>query len=78
MPLRIFKKNKKKKSLRDLFGNPLTPGDKVESLRYNLGECLFIEGENGFEYESLKDGKKVSYTKMYDASTGHQKVRKLN
>ncbi|MFO7842893.1 MAG: hypothetical protein R6V16_03710 [Bacteroidales bacterium] len=78
MPFNLFKKNKKKKTLQDLSGAPLYPGDKVESLRYDLGECIIIEGENGFEYESLKDGRKVSYAKMIDASTSYQKVRKLN
>ncbi|MDY6801741.1 MAG: hypothetical protein SVU94_11050 [Bacteroidota bacterium] len=78
MAFNLFKKNKKKKTLQDLTGAPLLPGDKVESLRYDLGECILTEGENGFEYESLKDGRKVSYSKMIDASTSYQKVRKLN
>lgn len=78
MAFNLFKKSKKKKQLQDLFGNPIYPGDKVESLRYDLGECILIEGENGFEYESLKTGKKVSYAKMIDAATSYQKVRKLN
>jgi hypothetical protein len=77
MAFHLFKKNKKK-TLQDMTGAPLLPGDKVESLRYGLGECILLEGENGFEYESLKDGRKVSYTKMIDASTSYQKVRKLN
>jgi len=78
MAFNLFKKNKKKKTLQDLSGAPLYPGDKVESLRYDLGECILIENENGFEYESLKDGRKVNFTKMIDASTSYQKVRKLN
>jgi hypothetical protein len=28
-------------------------------------------------YESLASGEQVSYVKMIDAATGHQKVRKL-
>lgn len=78
MAFNLFKKNKKKKQLQDLFGNRIYPGDKVESLRYDLGECILIEGENGYEYESLKTGEKVSYAKMIDAATSYQKVRKLN
>lgn len=78
MAFNLFKKKKKKKQLQDLFGNLLYPGDKVESLRYDLGECILIDGENGFEYESLKNGEKVSYAKMIDAATSYQKVRKLN
>jgi hypothetical protein len=78
MAFNLFKKKKKKKQLQDLFGNLLYPGDKVESLRYDLGECILIDEENGFEYESLKNGEKVSYAKMIDAATSYQKVRKLN
>jgi len=56
----------------------LNVGDKVESLRYDLGVCTLIESENGFEYESESTGQKVSYTKMIDAVTTHQKVKKLD
>jgi len=74
----LFKKKKKSVQLKDLYGNPLNVGDKVESLRYDLGICKLIETENGFEYESEPTGQKVSYAKMIDAATTYQKVKKMN
>lgn len=74
---KLFKK-KKKIQLKDLNGNPLSAGDKVESLRYELGICTLIESENGFEYQSESTGQKVSYAKMIDAATTFQKVKKLD
>lgn len=59
-------------------GNDLKPGDHVISLRYDLGECTIVSGENGIEYFSMEKGTKVHYTRMIDASTGRQKVRKLS
>jgi len=61
----------------DLDNNPLQVGDKIMSLRYEMGECLIIQSENGIEYESVENGKKVSWLKMIDASTDKQKVRKI-
>ena len=78
MALNIFKKKKKKKQLQDVNGAPLLPGDKVDCLRYEMGESILLEGENGYEYESTKTGQKVSYAKMIDAATSFQKVRKLD
>ena len=81
--LNLFKKrknNKSKKSspiLLDLDNNPLQVGDRIMSLRYEMGECLIIQNENGIEYESVENGKKVSWLKMIDASTDKQKVRKI-
>jgi len=81
--LNFFKKrknNKSKKSspiLLDLDNNPLQVGDRIMSLRYEMGECLIIQSENGIEYESVETGKKVSWLKMIDASTDKQKVRKI-
>ena len=81
--LNFFKKrknNKSKKSspiLLDLDNNPLQVGDRIMSLRYEMGECLIIQSENGIEYESVENGKKVSWLKMIDASTDKQKVRKI-
>jgi hypothetical protein len=46
-------------------------------MRYEMGECILLEGENGYEYESVKTKQKVSYAKMIDAATSFQKVRKL-
>lgn len=78
MAFNIFKKKTKKKQLQDLNGNPLFVGDKVDCLRYDMGESILQEGENGFEYESVKTGQKVSFTRMIDATTSFQKVKKLN
>ena len=81
--LNFFKKrknNKSKKSspiLLDLDNNPIQVGDKIMSLRYEMGECLIIQSENGIEYESVENGTKVSWLKMIDASTDKQKVRKI-
>ncbi len=72
----LFKK-KKKKQLLDYDGKPLKVGDKVISLRYDLGECVLVEGERGIEYESIESGKRVSYAFMIDAHTENQKVRKI-
>jgi hypothetical protein len=73
----LFKKKKKKQQLKDYDGKPLEVGDKVLSLRYELGECMLVEGERGIEYESIKTGKRVSYAWMIDAHTENQKVRKI-
>ena len=78
MAFNLFNKKNKKKQLQDLNGAPLFSGDKVDCLRYEMGESIFIEDENGFEYESIKTGQKVSYAKMIDAATSFQKVRKLD
>jgi len=78
MAFSLFKKKKRNKQLQDLSGAPLFTGDKVDCLRYEMGESVLLEGENGFEYESIKTGQKVSYAKMIDAATSFQKVRKLN
>ncbi len=79
MAFSLFKNKKnKKKQLKDINGAPLFVGDKVDCLRYEMGESILLENENGFEYESLKNGQKVSYAKMIDAATTFQKVIKLN
>lgn len=78
MAFKLFKKKNKRKQLQDLNGAPLSPGDKVECLRYEMGECVLLDGENGYEYESVKTGQKVSFAKMIDAATSFQKVRKLD
>ncbi|MCK5170772.1 MAG: hypothetical protein KAQ75_12915 [Bacteroidales bacterium] len=78
MAFNLFKKKKRKRQLQDLNGTPLYSGDKVDCLRYEMGESILIEGENGYEYESLKTGQKVSFAKMIDAATSFQKVRKLD
>ncbi len=63
--------------LSDLDGNQLQTGDQVFSFRYDLGECIIVESENGVQYESLASGEKVSWVKMIDAATERQKVKKI-
>lgn len=60
----------------DLNGNILNDGDKVFSLRYELGDCTVVTGENGYEYESVETKKRVNWTLMIDAATERQKVEK--
>ena len=72
------KNNKSKIQLVDLNANPLSEGDVVLSLRYELGKCMIKTGENGFEYESIETGKRVNWTLMIDAATERQKVEKLD
>lgn len=74
-------KSEKKQALKlvDIDGAPLIVGDLVLSLRYDLGTCRLIDsGEQGYEYESLTSGQKVSYLRMVDAATTYQKVRKIS
>ena len=75
----LFKKKKTTNIpvLADLNNEPLQEGDVVESLRYDLGKCRVIRTEKGLSYESLENGKEVSWHLMVDASTDLQKVRKL-
>jgi len=77
----LFKKKKKeekKLELLDLYQNQLNIGDKVESLRYDLGISTLINDEDGLYYQSDTDGRKVHWTRMIDASTQFQKVKKLD
>jgi len=78
MAFNFFKRTKKKKQLQDIDGNLLSVGDKVDCFRYEMGESVLLEGENGYEYESIIAKQKVSYAKMIDAATTFQKVRKIN
>ena len=79
--IQFFKKNSSKKKrqpkLADFDGNPLKEGDLVESLRYDMGKCKLLSSDEGYIYESLDTGKRVSWAKMIDASTENQKVRKI-
>ena len=70
----LFKK-KKEQVLLDLDGNQLNDGDIVENLRYDMGESRVVQTDEGFEYESLADGRRVSWLRMIDAATERQKVR---
>lgn len=78
----LFKKKPKKKKSNvqfvDLNGNSLSEGDKVVSLRYELGECVIIIGDDGFEYESVESKKRVNWALMIDAATERQKVEKID
>ena len=60
----------------DVNGKTLQAGDIVEVLRYDLGLCKVVEGEKGWEYESLQTGERVHFARMIDAATSFQKVRK--
>jgi len=75
----LFKKKEKETlpQLTDLEDNPLTQGDIVEALRYELGKCRLVLVDKVYYYESLTDGKQVSWLKMIDASSDRQKVRKI-
>ncbi|WP_420316943.1 hypothetical protein [Ekhidna sp.] len=79
--LSIFRKKPKEKTppqLLDIDGNLIREGDEVMSHRYELGQCMVeLEGLQFF-YVSKESGNKVSYVKMIDAITGHQKVKKVS
>lgn len=68
---------KSKVQLIDLEGEPLNIGDKVLSYRYELGECILVDGENGIEYESISSKLSKNWTLMIDAATERQKVKKI-
>lgn len=78
----LFKKKKESKKAKpqliDLDGEPLTIGDKVLSYRYDLGECMLVEGEHGIEYESIASKERKNWTLMIDAATERQKVKKID
>lgn len=63
--------------MRDIDGLPLSSGDFVESLRYEMGVCKIVPAQTGFDYESVETGDRVSYLKMVDAATSYQKVRRI-
>jgi len=77
--MKFFKGKNTKSGLSfvDIDGLPMKVGDIVMSGRYNLGECKIIKEGNGYAYQSLESGETVSWTKMIDASTKNQKVKKL-
>lgn len=49
----------------------------VEALRYNLGKSRLLVIDEAYVYESLDTGEQVHYTRMIDAITECQKVKKL-
>jgi len=75
----LFKRSKGKSKIQfvDMEGQALKAGDHVRSHRYDLGECRIVETDAGLAYESLANGRQVSYVKMIDAATGYQKVKRL-
>ncbi len=81
MAFGLFRKNRfpsgKSVSFCDFDGNEIKEGDIVLSPRYDLGECRIMKVQQGIVYKSLADSRTVSWTKMIDAGTGYQKVRKL-
>lgn len=75
----LFKRKKVSRTpiLADLNSEPLQEGDIVQSFRYDLGKCRVIATDKGLAYESMENGKAVSWHRMVDASTDLQKVRKI-
>ena len=74
----LFKRKKTTISLSDLEDNPLKEGDDVVmALRYDLGECVLIQEDGSFYYESTSTKERISWLKMIDASTERQKVKKV-
>ena len=63
--------------LEDLNGEPLTNGDLVKSLRYELGECRLELVDGEWFYKSEEKEEKVSFIKMVDALSKRQKVLKI-
>ena len=79
--IRFFKKKPRKKfppQLLDMDGVPIQEGDEVISHRYELGRCNVTLEALHYFYLSKENEKKVSYTKMIDAITGNQKVKKVS
>jgi len=74
----LFKKKPKEKQppqIQDLNGKPIKAGDRVTSLRYELGACkVVLEGLEYFYESEEKEGERISYVKMVDAITENQKV----
>lgn len=62
----------------DLDGNPLHEGDEVVSFRYELGRCRVIGTSQGMTYRSVETGKEVHWSKMVDAVSRNQKVRRIS
>ncbi len=78
----LFKNNHHKENahqpiLADLNQELLQEGDMVQALRYGLGKCRVIYAEKGLTYESVENGKQVSWHLMVDAATDLQKVKKI-
>jgi hypothetical protein len=78
-----FLKSRKDKSpkeepqMADLESKPLKEGDIVEVLRYDMGKSRVFMSDKGLSYESMENGKVISWHYMVDAATGMQKVKKI-
>lgn len=68
---------KEEPMMHDLNNQQLNEGDLVEVLRYDMGKSRIIMTEKGFGYESLENGKIVTWHYMVDAATSLQKVKKI-
>lgn len=75
----LFKKKKQEAvpQLIDIDGNTISPGDKVEVLRYDMGLSTVVYDDNTFYYRSDRTQEQVSYLKMIDAASERQKVKKI-
>ena len=58
----------------DVNRNPFRDGDKVMSLRYDMGLCKVTDTEKGLVYESVETGKWENWVRMIDAPSTFQKV----
>jgi hypothetical protein len=63
-------------SLEDINGLPLAHGDKVLSLRYDMGICTLFNTNGEWLYVSEENKSQISFIKMIDAASKRQKVLK--
>lgn len=78
--LKFFQKKSKKNlppQLLDIDGIPISEGDEVLCLRYDLGKCKVELEDLQFFYISQESDRRISYVRMIDAITGNQKVKSL-
>ncbi len=61
----------------DVNGESLVDGDYVVSLRYDLGKCQLVKIAGVWHYKSQENGQQVNWSRMIDATTGFQKVKKI-
>lgn len=77
---KFFKKGKESGQalqMADIDGKPLKEGDLVESLRYDMGQCRLVQTPQGMVYRSVDSVREIHWSKMVDAATKNQKVRKI-
>lgn len=76
---KFFKKGKESGQvlqMADIDGKPLKEGDLVDSLRYDMGKCRLVKTPQGLVYRSVDSDLEIHWSKMVDASSKNQKVRK--